>query len=621
MIRPRSAAGWSPRGSVRRSLIAFVVAAAAWSGVSPSYATPLNLHGIVELTGRWSRWDHSMLGADLPTEETHGLQQHYQLASSGLLYHPNVGSYIASASLVDDVSRLNGDKSQDLTVKDFYLNFTLLPRQTPLALYAQRTTQDNDAFRPDTYGPVSTNTTYNLTWDFPLQRQSRLRLNLAQTDVQTDVRLGSVVTSTGQTTRSAALDADGQTGMTRYFARYQISEMGGSFNDATSHTITASTDTRFTPALSGAARVNYSSSVSTLGVVTPGLGTLQQRSAGASVFYRPSLDTSFSATYDFYKDPFVRHLALASAQLRPLQELDVNAGYRLSRFDVPDALTTSNYAFATVNYRPFLGLSTNASASIGLTDVTGASDVHSVYQNYAVGANYLKTLTLVIYRLGYQGNYSQNDLNLPEGSSRDLTNVFSAGISNTQTRLVAVSGDYSLSLIRHRTDGAPSADQTDHRVQATATSSAPQNLFLPGDFMVISGLASYAATQYRSFTNHVVLVNVSDTYETGRGVAGTVGYTYEQQSQLPYDNKSTTFIQVRWLSYIVRNGSLDMTAKQAWERYAGNQQDVTRSEGGTLFSYYLGKVQLTADYRFVFESRAVDRHLNQAAFLKAARPF
>jgi hypothetical protein len=596
-----------------------LLTAGALSGVAPSHAAALNLHGVAELTGRWSRWDHRTLGTDLPPQVTSGIQQHYQLGSSGNVYHPNVGSYTASVSLIDDVGRVNGDKTQDLKVKDYYLSFNFLPRQTPISLYAQRTTQDNEAFRPDTYGPVTTNTTYNLTWDFPLTRLPRLRLNLSQTDIQTDSSLASISHSSGQTTRAAALDTDGKAGATRYFARYQVSELTGNFANATSQTVTASTDTRFSPALSAATRVNYSSNVTTLGTITPGV--LQQRSAGASMFYRPSLQTSLSGTYDFYKDPFVRHLAMASAALRPLQELDLSAGYRLSRFDVPDALTTSHYAFASANYRPFLGLSTNAIASIGLTEVTGATNVRSLYQNYGYGANYLKTLTLVIYRLGYQGNYSENHLNTASGTSRDLTNVFTAGLSNTQTRLVAVSGDYALSLIRHRTAGADADDQVDHRLQVTANSSAPQNLFLTGDFMVLTGLASYAVTQYQAFSNHVTLLSATDTYETGRGVAATVGYTYEEQSQLAYDNKSTSFIQVRWISYIVRNGSLDMTAKQSWERYAGSQQDVERSEGGALFSYYVGKVSLSADYRLTFETHAVDRQLNQTLFARVSRPF
>ncbi len=627
MNRRRSAAARRPRVSPRWSLAAFILAAAAWFGAAPAHAAALNLHGVAELTGRWSRWDHQMLGADLPPEVTSGIQQHYQLGSTGNLYHPNLGGYAASVSLVDDVGRLNGEKSQDLTVKDFYFAMNMLPRQTPVTLSAQRTIQDTDAINAQTSGTVSTNTTYNLTWDIPLQRLPRLRVNLAQAELETD----STEAFSRQRTRSAALDADGQAGNTRFFTRYQLSQLAGTTrsqpsqptetDEATSHTITASTDTRFTPALSAATRVNYSSSVRTLGVVTPGLGTLQQRSAGASVFYRPSLQTSLSGTYDFYKDPFVRHLAMASAALRPLQELDLSAGYRLSRFDVPDALTISHYAFAAANYRPFLGLSTNASASIGLTEVTGATSVRSLYQNYGYGMNYLKTLTLVIYRLGYQGNFSQNDLNTDTGTSRDLTNVFTAGLSNTQTRLVAVSGDYALSLVRHRTAGAAAADQVDHRVQVTANSSAPQNLFLSGDFMVLNAFATYAVTKFRTFSNHVVLLSATDTYETGRGVAATVGYTYEQQSQLAYDNKSTSFIQLRWLSYIVRNGSLDLNAKQSWERYAGNQQDVARSEGGALFSYYVGKVSLSADYRLAFETRASDRQLHQIAFAKVSRPF
>jgi hypothetical protein len=595
------------------------LALTAWAlvGGGTAHARVLNLNGLVELTGRWSRWDHRVAGTDVKPHVTSGIQQRYQLGSTGSLYHSNIGSYVANVSFIDDVGRLDGEKSEDLAVKDFYLSMNLLPRRTPVTFYAQRTIQDHDALRPGDFGTVSTNTTYNVTWDIPLQRLPRLRVNLAQTELQTDAALSSSL----QRTRSAALDADGRAGNTRYFARYQLSQLRGTFADTTSHTVTASTDTRFTPALSAATRVNYSNTVSTLGVVTPGLGTLQQRSAGASVFYRPSLETTLSGSYDYYRDPFVRHLAMGSAALRPLQELDLAAGYRLSRFDVPDALTMSHYAFVSANYRPFLGLSTNATASLGLTEVTGATNVSSLYQNYGVGVNYLKTLTLVIYRLGYQGNYSQNRLDTDTGASHDLTNVFSAGLSNTQTRLVAVSGDYALSLVRHRTVGAEATDQLEHRVQVTANSSAPQNLFLAGDFMVLTGLASYTATQYRGFTNHVVLLSTTDTYETGRGLAATIGYTYEQQSQLEYDNKSTSFIQLRWLSYIVRNGALDLTAKQAWERYAGDQPDVVRSEGGALFSYFLGKISLSADYRLTLESRPADRQLNQTGFAKVSRPF
>jgi hypothetical protein len=118
-----------------------------------------------------------------------------------------------------------------------------------------------------------------------------------------------------------------------------------------------------------------------------------------------------------------------------------------------------------------------------------------------------------------------------------------------------------------------------------------------------------------------MLLSTTNTYETGRGIAGTVGYTYERQSQLAFEARSTSFIQVRWLSYIVRNGALDVTAKQSWERYDGSQPDVTRSEGGTLFTYYLGRIALNADYRLTYETRTNDRQLNQTALFKAARPF
>lgn len=578
-------------------------------------ARAINLHGVADLTYRWSRIDQRVGGADLTPSTTTGLQQHYQLGSTGDLLHPNLGSYTANVSLIDDTARTNGVDSQDLRVTDYYLSLNLLPRATPVNFYAQRINQDNDLTDP---GTTSVTTTYSLTWDIPLHRLPRLRVNLFQSELQVD----SALASTLLRTRAAALDVDGQAGITRYFARYQLTRLEGETQGSTSHTINASAETRFTPALSAAARANYSSSVTTLGVVTPGLGTLQQRSAGASVYYRPSLQTTLSASYDFYKDPFERHLFATTASLRPLQELDVAAGYRFFRFNVQDALTTSHYAFTSANYRPMLGLSTTLSASVGTTDVSGGTiDVTSYYQSYSYGTNYLKTLTLVTYRLGYQGGYSVNRITTGTGTSRDLTHVFMAGVSNTQTRLVALSADYTLTLVTHRTSGAEASDQRDHHLQVAANSSAPRDLFLSGDFLVLTALSSYTLSSYRDRTDHLFLFSTTDTYETGRGVAATVGYAYEQQAQFAYEHKSTSFVQLRWISAVVRNGTLDLNAKQSWERYDRSQPDVDRSEGGGMFTYQIGRISLSADYRLTYEVRTNDHLLGQAAFFKAARPF
>ena len=269
-----------------------------------------------------------------------------------------------------------------------------------------------------------------------------------------------------------------------------------------------------------------------------------------------------------------------------------------------------------------LGLSTTLSASVGTTDVSGGTtDVTSYYQSYGYGANYLKTLTLVTYRLGYQGGYSVNRITTGTGTSRDLTHVFSAGVSNTQTRLVALSADYSFTLVTHRTSGAEASDQRDHNLQVSANSSAPHDLFLSGDFLVLTALSSYTLSQYRDFTNHVFLFSTTETYETGRGVAATVGYAYEQQSQFAYEHKSTTFAQIRWIRAVMRSGMLDLNAKQSWERFDRSQPDIDRSEGGGVFTYQIGRISLSADYRLMYEARTTDHVLSQAAFFKAARPF
>ncbi|MEO6666079.1 MAG: hypothetical protein ABIO65_04810, partial [Nitrospiria bacterium] len=132
---------------------------------------------------------------------------------------------------------------------------------------------------------------------------------------------------------------------------------------------------------------------------------------------------------------------------------------------------------------------------------------------------------------------------------------------------------------------------------------------------------SYSISEYGDFTNHVFLFSTTETYETGRGVAATVGYAYEQQSQLTYDSKSSTFVQVRWVRQVLRSGTLDLNVKQSWESYSGYQADVERSEAGALFAYQIGRISLSADYRLTYETRELSRFLSQAAFFRVARPF
>jgi len=594
--------------------LAGVCVAMVW--VDAAESRVINLNGVIDLTYRWSRLEQSTANNRLTPTDTSGFLQHYQLGSTGDLGNPNLGTYTLNASLLDDTSRTNSVQTTDLTVKDYYFSMNLLPRMTPVNFYAQRITQDNDALVRDTLGTKSTTTTFSVTWDIPLQRLPRLRVNVFQSELQVD----STVVSNMQT-RAAAVDADGQAGATRYFARYQWTELGNETTSTTSNTVTASAETVITSALSTAVRANYSSNVTTLGVVTPGLSTLLQRSAGASVFYRPSLQTTLNASYDFYKDPFDRHLFAANAALRPLTNVDVAAGYRFFRFDVEQNVTDSNYAFASVNYRPILGLSTNASASLGATDVSGLTPVHSIYQNYGYGMTYFKTLTLVTYRLGYQGGYNENHASAAVGSSRSASNVFSAGLSNNDVRLVALSADYTLALVRQETSESISTDQRDHRVQVTANSTAPRDLLLLGDYLALTGLASYSLDEYRTFTNHETVLSTTETYETGRGVSTSVGYTFTRQSQTNYDNQTTAFIQVRWFLYVVRNATLDLNARQSWERYQHFQPDIDRSEGGALLTYQLGRITLSADLRVTREINGTSRLLNQVAFARVARPF
>jgi len=139
--------------------------------------------------------------------------------------------------------------------------------------------------------------------------------------------------------------------------------------------------------------------------------------------------------------------------------------------------------------------------------------------------------------------------------------------------------------------------------------------------LALTGLASYSLDEYRTFDNHQMVLSTTETYETGRGVSSSVGYTFTRQSQTNYDNQTSAFVQVRWFLYIVRSGTLDLNAKQSWDRYQHFQPDIDRTEGDALFTYQLGRISVSTDLRVTREVNGTSRFLNQVAFAKVARPF
>ncbi len=566
---------------------------------------PVNLRGNISLN-----YGQTAVDTLTGTSRSPSFLHRYDLGAFGYLGDPRLGGYDADISYQEDVGKTDGVKNRDTDTLDYRLSFNLLPRRTPLTFFAQRITRD-DQVEPST----SRNRldTYSLTWDLPLQRIPHLRFNLFQADSKT-------TPSTAGTTRTqaASVDASQQFENTSLFTRYQYSQQKSGVSPTTkAHNVNFNSETRFSPSLTLNAHGNYSNNVATLGVVNPQLSTFQQRSAGTVLIYQPSLALNSRVAYDYFKDPFERHIFQANSNYRANEKLDLFGSYRFFRFDLKSALTHSHFTTFGTNYRPFLGVSTGLNFSYSLTDVNAATDTSVFSQTYNYFVNYFKTLERITLNTGYSGNYIRTNTN-PGPFTTDLINTVTLGVNNANPQYVSLGASYSFSNTRRTQSSLEDTSLNQHSFNVTAQSSYLRDLMLRGDLLSISGLSNYTIFDVDSGTESSVRTSEIVTYDTLRGVILSSGHNYEK-FETDISERNVVFGQIQWVTFLIRNLYFTASARETFEIYT-QTRDITLFEGHGNLLYQLGKISFSLEGTYTQQDQGDSEFRTYSFFIRANRP-
>jgi hypothetical protein len=567
---------------------------------------PFKLRGNIDLNYGQNTLDSKTTHTNSPS-----FFQRYALGSFGYLGDPRLGSYDADVSYQEDLGKTNGVETRDQNTLDYRLSFSVLPRKAPLTLFAQRITRDNDV---DPFTSTNRLDSYNITWDLPLERMPHLRFNLFQADSKTT----SALFTDQARTQTASVDASDQLGNTSLFTRYQYATLrGNGIPKTSSHIVNFNSESRLSPSLTLNARGNYSSQVATLGVVNPGLSSFQQRTAGASLIHQPSLALSSRASYDYFKDPFERHILQASSNYRATEKMDLFGSYRFFRFNALSALTNSHFANFGTTYRPWLGVSGGLNLSYNLTGVNAVTDTNVFSQSYNYFINYFKTLERIILNAGYNGNYIRTNIS-PGPFSSNLINTVTLGANNANPRYLSLGTSYSFSNINRTQSPGIDVSQNQHTFNVTGQSNYLRNLVLRGDFLSIGAFVNYSVFDVDSGSESSLQSSETVTYDTLRGVILSSGHNY-QNVGIDITERNEVFGQIQWVTFLIRDLYLTASARETYQLYT-QTTDITLLEGHANILYQLGRISFSLEYTYTQQNQADLDFKSQSIFVRANRP-
>ncbi len=574
---------------------------------SPLDARLLNLNGSVELS-------YSDLRTDVndDTTSTQSFMQRYSLGSYGNLGTSRIGSYNANFSFIDQETRTNSEGQGDLKMHNYNINTTLLPRWHPLSIYAQRVITENE-FHQNT---KNTTDTYGINWLITTRYLPRISISLNQINSTYD----SSVTPESRV-RTASITTSKSLGPTSLTAGYQLTETDtGSGDPLRFHNYNLGLSGGI-PLVSGkeltvGLRANYTTNVSSPTSSTAGAEVIQQRGAGATLSYRPSIEWLSSLSYDYNETPsgsqdFKNHIATANINGRPTTTTDIHASYRLLFFDFSDTKTASHFANVGFGYRPIFGLSTGVEVTGGETDVSGASDSTTLSQSYMYFISYTKPLSLIQIATGYNITYGSSQSE--SSDSRSLTNTVNLGISNIETRIVRLLLNYTFTNISQ----SPSDDQLSHYYSLSADSSYIRNILRNGDNLNLSGLVSYTDVNTSGTTTYV---DTKATYYLFTNLTFGAGLNHIDYSENVTGKQTNIFGEIQWITSPIRRTNLVLSIK---ETYQDTDADIDRiiMEARSTLSYGLGKIIFNIEYRYLDEDTETSDTRTQFFYAKASRPF
>jgi len=556
-------------------------------------------------------------------DETSFFQQRYNLHNFGELFNPRIGTLLLNGTYLSQSTDTDGRGDQDFHFNDYSAALNLFPYVSPLSLYYQRVNRVNELESPavDTKDRL---TTIGGNWALSAPRLPRLSVSYNQSELEA---IDDANRFPNTINRFLNLESSGRLGETTLIGRYQFNEAdvarleSGSVSTLKGHAFNLSTESRLAPALV----VSTFSRLSKKGGVIggPGVGFVEERGLGASLFYTPSVKWDTHARIDYSETPesgentvaLKRQNLFWSGSYRPREELDMVMSARYFRFDISDVETSSPFVDYNINYRPFFGFSSGFGASYGMTSTkAGGTKLNTDFQRYRANVNYSRAIEALRYSSNYALSYGLSDTD-NQGKSTDTMHTLSLGVENTRIRLVHLVLNYTFTDITRDLDipkknqienvpveKVPGAqelgDQQSHRVQLNANTSYFRGLLRSDDSLLLQSTASWTLIDGYGPDGATKLFDLRANYYFMRGGFSSLGYTYQDYPSGFFLDSNTFNEEVRY-SFRIGRTRLSFGARAEQERTSGDSSlDRDTIAATSAVSYRIGKFVMSLDGRW-----------------------
>ena len=573
----------------------------------------LNLSGSLELI-----YSRSWTEQNKKESQTETLQKRFNLANVGDIWDPRLGSYHFNGTFLDFKGYGDGTDS-NLRIMDFYLSANLLPRLYPLTVFAQRVESDNKS----SVIIKDTRTTYGLNWVLPIRNFPTLRLNLQQTQLDSDF-------SPDTSTRYVNLTGDGKYRNLSLRAGVQYTDVeveGGASNESYSLNLNMDGPLDITETLTMNAFATYANRG---GTSVGGVGSFQERGVGLSFFHRPSLTFNQNTSYSFFDTPanvsFQRHIFSYGLNWRPTGNVDMGGSYRLLRFEIDRVIVNSHFLSLHGSWRPLFGLNITPSITGGVTDTSGASQADTQFVRMSLGVNYTRSFLEVLrwttgLSLGPGISWTEDGTTTRRW---DLPLNFSSTINNLITRYVYLAMTYSYHLSRIEESISVSGKRTDltqdHRIQLTGNSPYFKNLLFLSDRLFLDALVSYANRVGGIVAENTFFSNTQASYYLPKGITIKGGYSHRDFSGIPRRVSDSFLGELQWNTVIFRYFSIVSSVRNTWQLNQGSEDAETLS-GNASLAYQLGRLSMNIRYTLYRIETGSSNSLTHTIYVRAVRPF
>ncbi len=598
---------------------------------------------LLDLTGETALEYHLVsVDAGGSHSETSALRETVMVGTGGEIFLQAIGRYRVNFSFTNQDrwshgTNLSGEENSQ--VMNFYGSFDFFPRLMPLSLSAQRTTQDMEVSvgSGSSITGQTTTTNYNLAWEVPrIWKLPQLHLNLFYYTLETDSCTAAAPPSCDNTSR---LFGGSLTASDQYPYRYIIknTELNWSVSFSSEHLFggegsglnvgaRATADSQWTPAVKSNLRVSYATGLSDRVSTVPG-GIPMVTTAGATLYYRPSLKLTSSLAYDYTRDTYNRHVGGGDFLYRPTPQFDITGSARGSYLDLGPSQVISGFGSTVVAYRPMLNLNANFSATLGVTQTQAAAQplaipaplpavtTRSFYQNYAASVSYFKLYDLV--RVSTAAGLNVSDIVATGSNSAALNGNWMAEATNTKTQYVTVTGGYMGNYLQQM--GGGSTEQWANTLRVNATSSYFHELLLRGDALT---LHAFAGDQWITGIGNDQVIDLGTDLRYGwRSIGIGSGYATHITTQQNADFDAY-FFELNWTAPPIARGLYLALHGRYDEQLAKGpaQTSSTMAVADVNGTYQIGLVQFSVQYQLNYFDQSTST-LSHSVNLRLTRRF